>query len=273
MKLNAFIAFSALISISGLSFSQEPPSTDSEIINDPHFREEHGLNTYTRPSIEEVFDQLSKLAPLPLTEVPFQQQKNMPEEREELAIEIGFLISEGFLAVQSGDMKKVQTLASTLSRYSNALGAGEKVKGHAAAILELSKNNEIDKLKSELSATQEDVEKELILLQDIDLAHLISLGGWLRALDVSTSAVRKNFSEGRAKLLYREDVADYYAYALSSMKPELKEKANVQQMLKDLNALKKIMLLEKGVHPNKPDIEIMKKLTTSLVTQALTRSE
>ena len=117
-----------LIGFTGVVSGQERPVVDPEIINDPHFREEHGLNAYTRPAIDEIFNQLSQLAPLPLNEVPFIQPKNMPEEREELAIEIGFLISEGFLAVQSGDMKKVQTLASKLSRYCNALGAGERVK-------------------------------------------------------------------------------------------------------------------------------------------------
>jgi len=42
--------------------AQEEAAVDPDIINDPHFREEHGLNAYTRPSIDEIFAQLAKLA-------------------------------------------------------------------------------------------------------------------------------------------------------------------------------------------------------------------
>lgn len=263
---------SILLLIVPLSNAQEA-TTDQQIINDPHFREEHGLNDYTRPSIDQIFKQLTHLSPLPVNEVPFVQPKTMPESRKNLAVEIGFLISEGFLAVQAGDMKKVQTLAAKLSRYANALGAGDKVKGHAAAILDLSKKSEIEKLKKELASTQIDVEKELILLQDIDLAHLISLGGWLRALDVSATAVDNNFSEDRAKLIYREDIADYYEYALNSMKPELKAKANIKQMIADLGKIKEHMFLYDGIKPTHDGIKEIKKLSSSLVAQALTRAE
>jgi len=258
------------LSISPL-LGQQQVEIDKDLINDPHFREEHGLNAYTRPSIDKIFEQLDKLSPLPVKEVPFKLPKRMPLERENLAIEIGFLISEGFLAVQAGDMKKVQELAAKLSTYSNALGAGEKVKGHAASILEHSKKNEIAKLKKELSATQDDVEKELILLQDVDLAHLISLGGWLRALEVSTLAVDKKFSEERAKLLYREDIADYYEYALNSMKPSLKNKANFKALTANMTALKKVMLLKDAQKPTKEGMATISKLTKDSVAQALKR--
>ncbi len=258
------------LSISPL-LGQQQVEIDKDLINDPHFREEHGLNVYTRPSIDNIFEQLDKLSPLPVKEVPFKLPKRMPLERENLAIEIGFLISEGFLAVQAGDMKKVQELAAKLSTYSNALGAGEKVKGHAASILEHSKKNEIAKLKKVLSATQGDVEKELILLQDVDLAHLISLGGWLRALEVSTLAVDKEFTEKRAKLLYREDIADYYEYALNSMKPSLKNKANFKALTANMTAFKKVMLLKDEQKPTKEGMATIRKLTKDSVAQALKR--
>ena len=253
--------------------AQNTVEIDKDIINDPHFREEYGLNSYTRPSIDAIFEQLTKLAPIPLSEIPFTSQKRMPLEREDLALEIGFLISEGFLAVQSGNMKKVQQLAATLSKYANALGAGEKVKGHAASILDHSKNNKIELLKKELIATQVDVEKELILLQDIDLAHLISLGGWLRALEVSAYSIHKNYTHERATILYREDIADYYEYALNSMKPELKEKESFRAMIASMTVLKQEMLLTEEKKPTKESVAAIHHLTTELVKNALSRGK
>lgn len=260
---------SILILLTLSCHAQMPAIIDDDIMQDPHFREEHGLNDYTRPSIDDIFQQLQQLAPLPVNDAPFLVPKRMPENRDTLAIQTGFLISEGFLAVQSGDMKKVQDLASTLSRYANAIGAGEKVKGHAAQILELSEQKQTDELKKELVKTQEYIEKELILLQDIDLAHLISLGGWLRALHVSSLAVEQNFNPQRARLIFREDIADYYEFALNSMKPELREKENIKLMLADLANLKKEMLLEAKQEPSPEKVKKIYTLSQSLVKQAL----
>ena len=253
--------------------AQDKEPIDPDLFNDPHFREEHGLNAYTRPSIDSIFAQLDQLAPLPLNGVPFKVQKRMPLKREYLALELGFLICEGFLAVQSNDMKKVQSLATVLSKYANALGAGDRVKGHAANILAHSKRNNRAALKKELAATQLDVEKELILLQDVDLAHLISLGGWLRALDVSAHAVTREFTPKRAKLLYREDIADYYEYSLSSIKPQLKEKPDFKTLSASLTTLKQKMLLKEGQKPKPETIAAIGEVTKTMVKAALGRGK
>lgn len=258
-----FLAVCSLF-LSSFALGQMPRIIDDNIINDPHFREEHGLNSITRPSIEEIFQQLQFLSPLPVLEVPYKIPERMPEDREILAIHTGQLISEGFIAVQSGDMKKVQTIATSLSKYSNAIGAGEKMKGHAARILALTEKQDIDNLKKAIAKTQLDLEKELILLQDIDLAHLISLGGWIRAFEVSSASVLKNFTEEKAKSLFRDDIVDYYEYALNSMNPELKKKTYMQTILKDITALKASVTLKKNQQVTLEDIKKIQILASSL---------
>ena len=57
------------------------------------------------------------------------------------------------------------------------------------------------------------------------------------------------------------------------MKPELKAKPSVKQIVADLGSLKKEMLLEGDKKPSKQGVTTIKKLTESLVKQALTRSE
>lgn len=243
-----------------------------DLMEDDHFREEMGLNFFTAPSIDLIFKKLDALAPLPLKEVPSKVSKRMPIERADLALEIGFLISEGFLIVQAGKMDAIEPLAQKLSRYSKALGVGEKVKGHAQSILDHAKNNALDKLKKELSATQRDVEKELILLQDVDLAHLISLGGWIRALEISSFAVQKKYTEKRALLLYREDIADYYEYSLNSLNPKLRARPDLKKVGEYLSAIKKEMLLENGKKPSLKGVQNIHHHAKGLVKNALKRA-
>lgn len=72
-------------------------------------------------------------------------------------------------------------------------------------------------MREELIATQADVEQGVIDLRDEKLAHLISLGGWLRALEISTSAVEANSSAARAKVLEQPDLANYFAGELKTL--------------------------------------------------------
>jgi hypothetical protein len=180
-----------------------------------------------------------------MTDVERKFTERMPLDRADLAIEIGFLIADGFLIVESGDMTKVEDLAKELSRYGKALGAGDRVSRHVASLLESAKNNKPDQLKIELTATQKDVEKELVTLRDTDLAHLISLGGWLRALNVAATAVDKQFSPERGKELMREDIADYYTETLGTLHPRISERPNFVEMREILSGLRNDMLVDK----------------------------
>ena len=202
----------------------------ADLIDDPHVREELGINEFTAPSIKLIFDDLSQLAPLPVEETKHPLPKRMPLDRSDLAMEIGYLIAEGFLAVQNNTLGDIEGIAKELSRYGKALGAGERVNRHAASLLDHAKNKRSEKLKEELSATQKDVEIELVQLRDADLAHLISLGGWIRALECAALAVDKNFSEERANQLFREDIADYYESILGSLDPRVSNRRHLLQI-------------------------------------------
>ncbi len=239
------------------------PVTPEDLIDDDHAREELAVNDFTAPSIAKVFESLQQLAPLPMADVERTIPERMPLDRADLAIEIGFLIADGFLIVQTNDLAKVEPLAKELSRYGKALGAGERVSRHVASLLESAKNNKPDQLKKELAATQKDVEMELVALRDTDLAHLISLGGWLRALHVASTAVKKQYTPARAKELMREDIADYYTETLGTLHPRISERPNFVEMREILSGLRNDMIM---------DEEQKKTVTEPMVASILAKS-
>ena len=234
---------------SGVEFSPDAiPATPEDLIDDEHVREELAVNDFTAPSIAKVFDSLQALAPLPADQIDRKIPERMPLDRADLAIEIGFLIADGFLIVQAGELTKVENLAKELSRYGKALGAGDRVSRHVAALLENARKNDSAQLKLELAATQKDVERELVALRDTDLAHLISLGGWLRALNVAAGAVNAQYSRARAKEIMREDIADYYTETLGTLHPRISERPNFTEMREILSGLRNDMIVDKE-HP------------------------
>ncbi|MEJ6570891.1 MAG: hypothetical protein QNL01_01925 [Akkermansiaceae bacterium] len=249
------------------------PSVPDDLIDDPHVREELGVNEFTAPSIKRIFDDLDKLAPLPADELVHEMPKRMPLNRADLALEIGFLIADGFLAVQSGHMQKIEPLAKELSRYGRALGAGERVNRHAASLLENARKNNVEALKKELTATQRDVETDLIHLRDVDLAHLISLGGWVRALEVGSHAVKVKYTVERAKHLYREDIADYYEGSIGSLDPRISERPDLKSMRTIIAGLRTIMVLGEDGEPTEKGVQEIAGAARKLAALALNRKK
>ena len=244
-----------------------------DLLDDPHVREELAVNEFTAPSISKIFETLQSLAPLPLAEVRHKLPETPPQDRADLAMEIGFLIADGFLIVQSDELDKVENLAADLTRYGKALGAGDRVNRHAASLRESAKKQKLDQLKAELTATQKDVELELVDLRDTDLAHLISLGGWLRALEVASAAVDRQFTPERAKQIMREDIADYYTDSVSGLNPRISERPNYLTIRELLAELRTGMTLGESEKPSPEKITAIRKKANDLVKLALTRQQ
>lgn len=245
----------------------------ADLIEDEHLREELGVNEFTAPSISKLFDTLQFLMPLPLVEMQRPVNERMPLDRADLAIELGFLIADGFLIVQAGQMDQVERIAADLTRYGKALGAGDRINRHAASLLESAKKQDIPQLKKELAATQKDVEAELVTLRDADLAHLISLGGWIRALEVSSVAVDKQFSAERATKIMREDIADYYTEIVAGLEPRISERPNYIAIRDVLSGLRNEMVVGENEQPTQVKVKEIREQAAKLVKLALQRQD
>jgi hypothetical protein len=245
----------------------------ADLMDDAHVREELAVNQFTAPSISKLFDTLQFLMPIPLTDVERKMPVAMPADRANLAIELGFLIADGFLVVQAGQMDKVEGLAKELTNYGKSLGIGDRVNRHAAAMLDSAKKDKVEELKAELAATQQDVELELLKLRDADLAHLISLGGWIRALEVAASAVDKQFSPERAEKIMREDIADYYTESVAGLDRDISERANFLEMRDILSGMRHEMLVEEGEQPTKEQVADILKQARKLAELSLMRRQ
>lgn len=272
MKLRMILA---LLMTVGFCHAQDEVShkIPEDLLDDEHVRAELGVNEFTAPSIAKLFDTLQFLMPLPLMETERKAGERMPLDRADLSIELGFLIADGFLIVQAGQMDKVEKMAADLTRYGKALGAGDRINRHAASLLESAKKQDVDQLKKELAATQKDVEIELVTLRDADLAHLISLGGWIRALEVSTVAVDNQYSPERAAKVMREDIADYYTESVAGLEPRISERPNYLEMRDLLAGLRTEMVIPKGEVAAPEKVKEIKEQAAKLVKLALQRQE
>ena len=225
-----------LFSLLGVCFlkSQEVPE---DLIGDEHVREEFGVNRFTTPSIKKLFEQLDELGELPYAELKREIPKTIPRERTLVALGLGTLISDGFLVVQSEEIEELENIGRAVLKQAQVLGAGKRVTKYTKSILENSVLGKWDKLKEELSKTQADVEAEMVMLRDVDIANLVALGGWIRAFEIAAVTTQKNYSNERAVKLARTDLIAYFVETLQGLEPKLRERAHLIQINKDLESL------------------------------------
>lgn len=195
--------------------AEEPPSGEE------HEFEELGVNRYTAPSIAQIFKQLDELKPLPFDQLKREAPQVSGASREQTGLMFGELIADGFLLVEAEKKNLIENFGRALMQHARGLGVGDRVMRHSASLTDLGRRGEWPRMRQELVTTQSDVEAAMVELRDEKMAHLISLGGWLRGLEITAAAVELDFSPKRAQVLARPDLANYFAGELNTLSPEL----------------------------------------------------
>lgn len=242
---------------------------DDAMLDDSHSNQELGINVYTAPSISKIFDQLDNLPAIPEGYVLRKRPEKLPTDAGSLALEMGYLLADGFLAVRSGHMNDVKPIALDLSRYGKALGVGEKMNTHSAGLLEHAEKGQLEEFKKILSNTQTDVNAELASLKDPDLAHLIAFGGWVRALDASIAAVLSKFDEKQAAVIFYPDAPAYFLETLTALNPQTSKKLDIKQLADLLGRLCDSMTLSPGDRPTTGLLQKMQQIVLRISTLAV----
>lgn len=223
----------------GLGFLEGQEITIPEdLLHDDHVREEFGVNPFTAPSIERIFKTLDALGELPYDELSRKLPENPPRERSIAALSLGTLIADGLLTVQCEQRGDLKPIGEALKAHAEALGTDKRMTRHTKSLVELSLSGDWEKLKAELAATQSDVEEELVLLRDVKMPILISLGGWLRAFQVASKTLSNQFDAEKAKVILRLDILDYYLAEMETLKPDLLSQKKVDVLQADLEELR-----------------------------------
>jgi hypothetical protein len=141
------------------------------------------------------------------------------------------LIGDGFLAVEEEDPKAIEPLGRELLRRAKGLGVQQRANRHSKELLQLAKRSDWSALRKELIVTQKDVESAMLDLRDEEMAHLLSLGGWIRGLEIAAASVAASFTPDRVAKLRQMDLLDYYLQRLDTLAPPLKSTPLISKII------------------------------------------
>jgi len=237
-----------------------------ELFRDAHVREELGVNEFTAPSIEKIFRELQALRPVPFDKVkgPIDVGATFPT-RFQLALNLGLLLGEGFLTVESERADRIAELGRALLRMSQALGISDRVTRHSKSLMEEGIRGEWALMRKELAATQEDVEGAMMDLRDEEIAHVVALGGWLRGLEIASAAVADRYTPERAAVLQRIELIDYFSSRLDTLNPRLRKLPLAIRLSADLKTLQASIEKPDGATLDLGDVRQVQQITERLV--------
>src|SRR3981081_4624358 len=148
--------------------------------------------------------------------------------RAQIALNLGGLIADGFIAVEAQDGQQVKNIGTDIIKLAKALGVSENVLSRGNSINEFAENNEWDALHEELEATQNEVKSSMQSHRDQDLIILVSVGGWIRGTQAVSSAVMQNYDERAAKVLRQPALVSFIQSKVNDVGEELRNEPLVK---------------------------------------------
>src|SRR6201987_2778537 len=158
-------------------------------------------------------------------------------ERTRIALLLGSVVAEGFVAVEAGDKDQVKQIGRQVLELARAIGVESAVLSRTNRIIAKADSGDWVAVRRELDGALADVKNAMVELRDAQLAHLVSLGGWLRGTEVLTSIVGKSYSADGADLLNQPDLLKYFQERLAGMPPRLRNNQLVSKVQKSLDEI------------------------------------
>jgi hypothetical protein len=158
-------------------------------------------------------------------------------ERAQIALLLGSIVAEGFVAVEAADKEKVKEVGRGVLELARAIGVEQTVLTRTNLIITKANSGEWRSVRHELDGALTDVKNAMIELKDAQLAHLVSLGGWIRGTEVLTSVVSKSYTDDGADLLNQPDLLKYFQRRIADLPPRVRNNHLVNTIEKGLQEI------------------------------------
>ncbi len=214
--------------------------------SEEHMRLELGVNEITAPSIAAVLRDLGSFQPVPIETISQNNREAVYANRMQTAIHFGSLVADGFMLTIAERPTDIQDVGKALIRQSRALGVSDRLTKRSKSLFELSEKGDWIGMREELARTQEDVEKSMLDLRDEEMAHMISLGGWLRGFQLAAKSCSTSYSADRSRILARTEIIDYFLDRLDTLHPRLKKTDYATNLTNSLRELRTLTLEAEG---------------------------
>src|SRR5437868_11682318 len=187
--------------------------------------------------------------------------------RAQIALNLGDLIADGFIAVEAKDSQQVKNIGSDIIKLSKALGVSENLLSRGNSINEFAENDDWDTLQEELEATQNEVKSSMQTHRDQDLIILVSLGGWIRGTQVVSAAVMQNYDERAAKVLRQPALVNFIESKMNDISPDVRDEPLIKEVSGQLPGIEKLVTFPAGKAPTADEVRKVNEAVGKVMSQ------
>ncbi len=237
----SFAAALVLLPATGKTQSTQPPPPQKIDVT----KLRSSVDEVVIPVPSEIFNALDKMGGnLNWASEVAPDSKLHPRKPEEIAMLLGDVIANGFVAVEAKQADKVQEIGRRVIDLASALGVRESVIKHCSAIIDASKKDDWLGVRSELDRAQSSVREAMGGLKSKDESELVSIAGWLRGTQALASLVSKDYKPERAELLHQPDMLGTFESQFKGMKESVQNNPKVKDLREGLQKIKPLIMQE-----------------------------
>ena len=156
--------------------------------------------------------------------------------REQMALMLGVLVADGYIAVEAQDGQGVKNTGKDIINLAKKLIVSQSVLSRGNSINDFAENNDWSALREELEATQNEVKMSLAEQKDKDLVVLVTVGAWIRGMQVTSDFISKNYSPGLAGLLRQPSIVEYLLGQTGKLPERIQKEPLVAEVQEKLRA-------------------------------------
>lgn len=154
--------------------------------------------------------------------------------REQMALMLGVLVADGYIAVEAQDGQGVKNTGKDIINLAKKLNVNQSVLSRGNSINDFAENNDWSALREELEATQNEVKLSMAEQKDQSLVILVTIGAWIRGMQVASDFTAKNYSPGLASLLRQPAIVEYLLSELGTLPEGIQKESFVVEVREKL---------------------------------------
>jgi len=246
-------------------------------------------DSLTVPSSAEMFAAFEKKLRPQWAEYVRQGTPPANSHRMAIAFLIGGCIADANLAAQVQDAQAVRNIIKEVLALAKKLNVGQAVAVRSNSIADFSTAGDWPSVRSEIEAIENEIKLDLIEQKDEHLAPIISIGQWMRGVEVCTELVLKSHAAAAsqapsdaaqtspdtkaseaAELLRQGSVLDFLATSIDDAPPAIRALTEFRAMRDGLVEMTKLIAASEI---SKEQVEELNKIVRDVVTRVIGKEE
>jgi hypothetical protein len=191
--------------------------------------------------------------------------------RQQIALNLGTLVADGYLAVEAQDKQQVKNIAKDIRNLAKAINVEEGLVSRGSSIVQFAEAGQWETLREELEATQNEVIAAMVAHKDQGLVTLVMLGGWLRGTDVVSNYIATHYAEESARVLRQPAVVDHFVQKLAEMPKKVIDTPLMDSVRMSLFDIKKAVTFGPQVTPTEADVKKLGELASGVMKTISTK--